>query len=1650
MYQLFYRFLCLASFSLQLGLFFLAPPSFAGTVSVGLDHGVLRVVGTDDPDTVTFRLQNTGSQMIEILDLAVPTSYRFPVSEIVRIEAGGGGGDDRIVLDREVAALGLPIEINGGAGNDRIVAIVDLPRLAVQDFRADREQVLGLAQEIHELSYEGLLAELPGFYRQIHSDLVERAQEYSSEGQALIEETSRQRLDDTLQRLREVLDLFAALSRTYIDRTARFRYEIALATLNDKILPSLEQLTTRFEVADADFEDYAEEVLDSIDAELEVFFDVVEGLDAGVAEDDGAEDGVPPGSSDRDVSRLARKLFPDVEKAAGPLAEEPAFDPAGAEALAARIESELLDAADRLMTTAEERFAARAEEVSRLAEQLLEQATAIAERAAVAEPPGVDGDLLTPMARLASFNCNVQSQISISGDDGDDWLIGTLWSDSISGGAGSDVIFGWGGADLIHGNEDGDVLFGGGGGDEIHGDDGFDIAFGGGGGDCIYGEADSDVLFGQAGEDAMDGGADLDVMLGGADDDLMHGGDGPDVMLGNRDNDTMRGQDDIDVMFGDLDLTPGGQDSDTMFGGDGRIVSGLSNVDLHIGNLMFGNQGVDDMHGGDGIDAMFGDRDGDTMRGGEQVDFMWGGAGDDEIFGDQGGVLFTIQGVPVRLGNLMFGNRDDDAITGGPDLDVAFGNRGSDSMVGGDGSSVPLGIDSDFLFGNQHDDVINGGRGHDFIFGNRGDDDLRGDSGSGGLLDPSFDVIFGNQGDDRIDGGRNLDLLFGNQGEDVIDGSGGWDLIFGNQDDDQIDGGRGWDLIFGNRGCDRISGGRGWDLIFGNQGLDKIDGGKQWDLIFGNRGPDTIQGGDGWDLIFGNRGHDVVDGGRGFDLLLGGQDNDIVIGSSGWNLHFGLSGDDSLLGGDRVDVMFGNEGEDCLEGGDGIDVMFGNRDADQMRGDRKTDLMLGGRGDDEMLGGRGWDVMCGGRGNDVIRGGPGLDLLRGNAGNNDVRQFGGSDLEIVCNRPARRCIRGIKFHDFNGNGVRDSGEPTLPGWTITATGSDGESRSTVTGSDGSYAFCNLPSDCYEVEETVQSGWGATTPIVQLVELSAVQDETDVDFGNRQPPPAVGEPRVDYDQACDRSGGSNGRVTIPVTGGTRPFTCSGSPGSGQPIDTPGACVFVGVPAGTHLYTVSIVGGPTVTLPVTVEATVAITAVDLQDPSPQASCQDGSIEIDVFSQSSDLSVRWFDQTRGEDLDAFEDQLKAENLDPGTYVVTVTDENRCYASERVTLRCDQIPDLEILEPDIEYEDACDRSGGNRASVTLTIEGGVGPFFCNYLGSGLPDREADGRTCTLNGLARGSYTFIVFDAGRPGTEQTVDVEVEKRIRLAVTGTDPDNSTCDNGSATVGVEGGQPPYTVRWTPGGQTEQTAVDLRPGTYEVLVTDNQGCYEIGEVTLECDVTQELQVLDELTFIEECDRNSGRLAKVTLNIEGGVGPFRCDYQGNDPPGQEADGRQCVFGPLPLGTYSFVITDTDSGKKTTAEVVIQEPIQLDFNTDCAAGSVSVTPTGGQPPYLVRWTPGDLRGDSVEGLEPGAYKATVSDDNGCFASAEVILRPCDCPDASDPEVFYLSEDLRQCPELIPCRFSQSSFRDACGCGCIERGIGPVERPDWTVRLHTA
>ncbi len=97
-------------------------------------------------------------------------------------------------------------------------------------------------------------------------------------------------------------------------------------------------------------------------------------------------------------------------------------------------------------------------------------------------------------------------------------------------------------------------------------------------------------------------------------------------------------------------------------------------------------------------------------------------------------------------------------------------------------------------------------------------------------------------------------------------------------------------------------------------------------------------------------------------------------------------------------------------------------------------------------------------------------------------------------------ITGVKFNDLNGNGIWDSGEPSMSGWTIFLdTNGDGlisrGERSTTTGLFGLYSFPNLRPGTYRVREVVQQGWVNATPNPVLVAVSSGQRKTGVNFGN---------------------------------------------------------------------------------------------------------------------------------------------------------------------------------------------------------------------------------------------------------------------------------------------------------------------------------------------------------------------------------------------------------------------------------------------------------------------------------------------------------------------------------------------------------------------------
>ena len=86
-------------------------------------------------------------------------------------------------------------------------------------------------------------------------------------------------------------------------------------------------------------------------------------------------------------------------------------------------------------------------------------------------------------------------------------------------------------------------------------------------------------------------------------------------------------------------------------------------------------------------------------------------------------------------------------------------------------------------------------------------------------------------------------------------------------------------------------------------------------------------------------------------------------------------------------------------------------------------------------------------------------------------------------------IRGMKWHDLDGNGVKDAGETGLQGWTIYLdTNTNGQldngEISTITDTNGNYQFTNLRPGVYTVAEVQQPGWKQTFPGVNITTTNA--------------------------------------------------------------------------------------------------------------------------------------------------------------------------------------------------------------------------------------------------------------------------------------------------------------------------------------------------------------------------------------------------------------------------------------------------------------------------------------------------------------------------------------------------------------------------------------
>ncbi len=170
-------------------------------------------------------------------------------------------------------------------------------------------------------------------------------------------------------------------------------------------------------------------------------------------------------------------------------------------------------------------------------------------------------------------------------------------------------------------------------------------------------------------------------------------------------------------------------------------------------------------------------------------------------------------------------------------------------------------------------------------------------------------------------------------------------------------------------------------------------------------------------------------------------------------------------------------------------------------------------------------------------------------------------------------------------------------------------------------------------------------------------------------------------------------------------------------------------------------------------------------------------------------------------------ATGLCAGTYEVMTTDANGCVATAFVTLN-DPLPLVLTATPsDALCAGAC--TGTANASAT-----GESPF--QYSWNTSPVQTGENAT----GLCAGNYDVTVIDSLGCTTTSNVSIGEPQPLQMSASVTNSTCIGCADGSIDVTVNGGTPNYSYMWDIGETTQDLSI-LLAGSYELCVTDDNGC-------------------------------------------------------------------------------------------------------------------------------------------------------------------------------------------------------------------------------------
>lgn len=441
------------------------------------------------------------------------------------------------------------------------------------------------------------------------------------------------------------------------------------------------------------------------------------------------------------------------------------------------------------------------------------------------------------------------------------------------------------------------------------------------------------------------------------------------------------------------------------------------------------------------------------------------------------------------------------------------------------------------------------------------------------------------------------------------------------------------------------------------------------------------------------------------------------------------------------------------------------------------------------------------------------------------------------------------------------------------------------------------------------------------------------------------------------GQQNGFFQSNATGGTAPYQYLWS--NGSTVSDP-----QNLPCGPYSLTISDFNNCTIVTStlLTCPQPIVVNGI-VSQPTQCFGGNNGSLEALANGGAQPLAYLWNDPLG-------QATASVQNLQAGTYTVTVSDANGCSvtASGEVAQ-----PALLTVSASTTPASCLNFSDG---TATANPAGGKEPYQYSW--------GATGNTQTIVNLSAGIYFVTVTDANLC-TATTSAIVGQPASQVSVTATQTRRACWgeNSGEASVSASGSNgAPFTFAWS-NGQVGGGASALAPGLYTVTAYDAKGCTSVQSVAIQQLDTIEVKVAHGQPT---CAGYSDGVVAV-VEILGGLGmgdTTQYNYAWSLP---NAPNSTVVTG-VAAGIYTLTVTDFQGCSEQISFTVFEPPAILlqTMQTDIAcfgqangmASVVSVQNAVGVPVY--QWS-NNSTDSQIGALSAGTYTVTVTDSKGCTAT---------------------------------------------------------------------